>query len=288
MTGHPLFSVLIANYNNGCYLQQAIDSVMAQTYDNWEIILVDDGSTDNSAEIYKKYESDPRFYIYFNDKNYGCGYTKRRCAELANGEICGFLDPDDLLLSDALEKHIKIHVNYPDTSVIYSRCYDCNSKGEVIGKSRLLHLKENETYFDYRWYGSMHFASYKKSYYDKTEGISQSIQAGVDQDLYFKIEEVGKIYVLNEFTYKYIHRNPNAITKNLGKLWYWNMEVRRAACIRRGLDADTILSQDWNYLINQFKEDATYEKMQQIRNTRAFRLGKFLLKPFYIIKNIVK
>ena len=89
----PLFSVLITNYNNGRYLQEAIDSVLAQTYTNWEIILVDDKSTDNSFEIYEKYKDDGRFKIYYNEVNMGCGYTKHRCAELASGELCGFLDP---------------------------------------------------------------------------------------------------------------------------------------------------------------------------------------------------
>lgn len=100
----PLFSVLIANYNNGKYLMDAIDSVWRQTYTHWEIILVDDASTDNSKELYKELEKDNRIHIYYNEENRGCGYTKRRCADLANGELCGFLDPDDALTDDALEK----------------------------------------------------------------------------------------------------------------------------------------------------------------------------------------
>ena len=58
MKSNPLFSVLIANYNNGKYLHEAIASVYAQTYKNWEIILVDDASTDNSRELYKELEKD--------------------------------------------------------------------------------------------------------------------------------------------------------------------------------------------------------------------------------------
>ena len=69
---HPLFSILIANYNNGRYLQEAIDSVLAQTYTNWEVVIVDDKSTDNSFEIYEKYKDDPRFHVCFNDVNRGC------------------------------------------------------------------------------------------------------------------------------------------------------------------------------------------------------------------------
>ena len=56
MTNQPLFSVLIANYNNGKYLMDAIESVRRQTYTNWEIILVDDSSTDNSCELYNEPE----------------------------------------------------------------------------------------------------------------------------------------------------------------------------------------------------------------------------------------
>lgn len=281
----PLFSVLIANYNNGRFLQEAIDSVLAQTYSNWEIILVDDKSTDQSFEIYDKYRSDSRFRFFYNEENRGCGYTKRRCAELAGGDICGFLDPDDELLPDALEKHVNAHLTRPQVSVVYSRCYYCDPSGQVTGENRLLSLKEGETYFDYRWYGAMHLASYKNDYYRKTEGISPDIKAGVDQDLYFKIEEVGDIYVLNEFTYKYYQRNEGAITKNEGRLWYWNLKVREAACKRRGLDSDTLLCEDWKYIISNIQRDAAYEKERQIHSSLAYRLGKFLLSPLSWLKN---
>ena len=94
-TNQPLFSVLIANYNNGKYLMKAIESVRQQTYVNWEIVLVDDGSTDNSEELYSELEKDERIRIFRNEKNMGCGYTKRRCAELAKGGISVIKDSDD-------------------------------------------------------------------------------------------------------------------------------------------------------------------------------------------------
>ena len=61
---NPLFSILIANYNNGKHLEDTIISIMKQTYNNWEIILVDDSSTNNLADIYKKYEGLPNIHIY--------------------------------------------------------------------------------------------------------------------------------------------------------------------------------------------------------------------------------
>ena len=86
------FSVLIANYNNGQYLQDALNSVFNQTYSNWEIIIVDDCSTDNSHELYNNYVDDSRIHIYYNNRNYGCGYTKRRCVELAHGDDFNVFD----------------------------------------------------------------------------------------------------------------------------------------------------------------------------------------------------
>ena len=263
---------------------EAIDSVLNQTYSNWEIILVDDASTDNSYALYEELKHDVRIHVHHNKENMGCGYTKRRCAELANGEICGFLDPDDTLLPDAIQNHITAHVERPNVSVVYSRCYYCDKTGAIVGKNRLLELKEGESFFDYRWYGAMHLTSYKKEFYDKTEGISPMIKAGVDQDLYFKIEEVGDIFVLNKFTYKYYKRNEDAITKKEGRLWYWNMEVRKAACQRRGLDADSVISEDWQRVIDGIKRDTAFEKERQIHSSHAYRLGKAFLRPLSLFK----
>ena len=129
----PLFSVLIANYNNGCYLQEAIDSVLAQEYGNWEIVIVDDKSTDNSIEIYDKYKDDNRFHVYFNEKNEGVGYTKNRCVEKANGWICGFLDPDDVLVGEEVFGiMVKTHMDNIGASMVYSNMYDY-LRGRVAG-----------------------------------------------------------------------------------------------------------------------------------------------------------
>ena len=224
---NSLFSVLIANYNNAEYLMTAVESVRKQTYANWEIILVDDGSTDGSSQLYRELEKDSRIHIFLNDGNHGCGYTKARCASVANGEICGFLDPDDALLPDALEKHIMAHSENVNASVVYSKAYYCDTDFNILEEAKLPDLTGGKTYFDYRWWGCMHFTSYKKSFYDKTVGINPKAYAGVDQDLYFVIEEVGDIAVLDEFCYKYVimgHDHSIATDeKNYLRLWYWNL-----------------------------------------------------------------
>lgn len=282
--GNVLFSVLIANYNNGIYIEEAIDSVFKQTYSNWEIIIVDDGSTDNSHNIYENYKKESRIKVYFNEVNKGVGYTKRRCAELANGEICGFLDPDDVLLSDVLEVMVKIHLEKPNVSVVYSRAYLCDEKLNITQECKSVVFKKDETYFDYRWYGSMNFASYKNNFYKQTVGISDYLKAGVDQDLYFKIEEVGDIFYLNKFTYKYRKGLSMAVTANFHNLWYWNLVARIDTCKRRKLDVHEIIKEDFKEILNAY----AYEREMQVRKSKAYRLGKSLLKPFSWIKQIIK
>lgn len=307
MTQQLLFSVLIANYNNGKYLMDAIESVRQQTYTNWEIILVDDGSTDNSHELYKELEQDERIHIFLNDQNHGCGYTKRRCAELANGEICGFLDPDDALIDNALELMVNVHIIHPKVSVVYSKAYFCDTKFNVLEQASLPDFSNGKTYFNYRNHGSMNLATYKNAFYKLTDGINPNLQAGVDQDLYFRIEEVGDIYVLDEFTYKYVVKgHDSAISTNFdtyAKLWYWNLIARRDTCLRRNIP-ERILIDDFQKILDNYVKGIlernskevidkivaerlyahVYKKECEIRSSKAYRLGKLLLKPLYKIK----
>lgn len=230
-----LFSVLIANYNNAFYLQESIDSVLEQTYTNWEVILVDDKSTDDSQLIYDKYKDDLRFRIYYNDKNRGCGYTKRRCAELANGELCGFLDPDDALMPTALEVMVKAHAEHPECSLIYSTCYrysgDRNAEMPIwdyIGE-----IPEESDFLIYRKKLVSHFVSFKTSAYQKTEGIDPSLTAAVDRDLYYKLEEYGRLLHLPIPLYYYRINNEHSISigsKEADQNAYYN-------CIKSELNA---------------------------------------------------
>lgn len=284
----PLFSLLIANYNNGNYLQEAIDSVLSQSYKNWEIIIVDDGSTDNSREVYQQYEKDNRFRIFYNDCNHGCGYSKRRCVEEARGGVCGFLDPDDTLMPEALAKMMEVHEEQPDVSIVYSRCYLCDENMNIKGTNKLLSLNEGESFYTYRWFGAMNFSSFKKSFYDQTEGISPYLLAGVDQDLYFKMEEVGKIYVLDEFTYKYRKGVSTAVTNNWFRVWFWNLEVRRNACIRRGLDLKEETFQDFVKVVQERESNLLMQNRHDVLfSSVPFRVGYFLLYPFIKIMGLV-
>jgi glycosyltransferase involved in cell wall biosynthesis len=106
----PLVSVLMNCYDGEKYLKEAIDSVLAQTYQNWEIIFWDNQSTDRSAEIFKSYD-DPRLKYFFAPKH-TLLYEARNCAiEKASGELIAFLDVDDWWLSTKLEKQIPLFVD---------------------------------------------------------------------------------------------------------------------------------------------------------------------------------
>jgi glycosyltransferase involved in cell wall biosynthesis len=164
MDSKPLFSVLIANYNNGCFIEEAIDSVLVQTYTDWEIIIVDDGSIDNSRAILEKYREDNRIKIYYNDKNRGCGYTKRKCVELADGELCGFLDPDDAITPDAIAIMVDLHMKKEDCSLIYSTCYVCNDISEILYiEDRVGTIPEDEDLLANSMKGIAPFAAFKKT-----------------------------------------------------------------------------------------------------------------------------
>lgn len=237
----PLFSVLIAQYNNGRYLQEAINSVKEQTYTNWEIILIDDESTDNSKDIYKLYEDDDRIKIFFNEKNKGCGYTKRRCIELATGEICGFLDPDDLLMPSALEIMTNLHIQNEQEALIYSNYIETD---ETLRKKKKIepHPLQSDYLTSHSGYIS-HFATFKKNAYFRTQGIDTKFKRAIDQDLYYKLEEVGPVMYENSYLYIYrIHDGGISVKNNELAAFSWRLVAIMHACERRNINIEKIIA----------------------------------------------
>lgn len=119
---YPLVSVLMTSYNREKYIEEAIESVLASTYKNFELIIVDDGSKDRTAQIAKAYEaSDKRIVVYVNKENLGQFPNRNKAAGFANGELQMWVDSDDTIKPDAVEyivEQFKLHPN-AQFSLIY-------------------------------------------------------------------------------------------------------------------------------------------------------------------------
>ena len=289
MQKQPLFSVLIANYNNGKYLMEAIESVRQQTYTNWEIILVDDASTDNSKALYQELGKDPRIHIYYNEQNMGCGYTKRRCAEFANGEICGFLDPDDALIKDALQVMVNEHCKHPEASLINSTCYIADADMQIISKSTYAcQIPPDSSFLEYG-YGISHFATFKKNYYNKTIGIRMDFKRAVDHYLYYLLEEAGDVVFVDIPLYIYRQGTGNNISigvLNMHKALCWDMLAMADACKRRNISIDDCAFARVLYEMDNIAQETSWKKEIEIRNSKTYRLGAFLLKPMKELKRL--
>ena len=287
MKSDTLFSVLIANYNNGKYLDDAINSVFRQTYDNWEIIIVDDCSTDNSADKYKKYDSDPRIQIFYNDRNHGCGYTKRRCAELAHGDICGFLDPDDTLTPDALEVMVKAHQEDDSLSMVYSRFNEVDENLQFIRVSKQQGIIPEGSSFLEGDGGISHFVTFKTSAYRKTPGIDANFLRAVDHNMYFLLEEVGKVKFIDRVLYNYRTNTGSNISLggNGDKAYLWHLVGAIDACRRRGLPIEEVVLKDFRGWYGDLVHRARVRTTNEMKNSRTYRLGNILLLPFKYIKS---
>ena len=282
-----LFSVLIASYNNGIYIEDAINSIYNQTYTNWEIIIVDDCSTDISHEVYKQYQDDPRIHIYYNKKNCGCGYTKRRCAELANGEICGFLDPDDTLEPSALEVMVKAHEEDESLSLVYSRHNEVDQDLQYLYTSGIQKAIPVGSTFLING-GISHFVSFKKSAYNKTIGIGSEFLRAVDHDLYFKLEEVGNIKFIDAVLYNYRRNTGNNISlgDNAEKAYLWHIVGIIDACRRRGLPLEDIIYNDFRKWCSNNYNPSIERGRKEIINSRPYQLGYCLLYPFILARKV--
>ncbi len=236
MQQNPLFSVLVANYNNSQYLDECIDSIENQSYQNYEIIIVDDQSKDNSIEVIeKRIRDNTRIKLFRNSKNKGCGYTKNRAISEAKGQIAAFVDPDDALANNALEEMANAFLSHHITFA-YSQMYMCDENLDVES----IFLKSREVPFEDPYFFNCpiqmaHFFAFSTEAYNQTLGIDISLYNAVDQDLYLKIYETGKGFFLRKPLYFYrVHQKgiSQDKTRDLSKINFgkviWESMRRRA------------------------------------------------------------
>lgn len=280
-----LFSILIANYNNGSFFKDCYNSIINQTNQKFEVIIVDDASTDNSVEIITNLiKNDNRFKLFQNERNYGCGYTKRRCVELATGEICGFVDPDDAIVYDALEKMVASHIQNPNDSLISSKYFLTDLKLNVIDKCKHGEkIPNNESYLKYGKGAVTHFATFKLKLYNNTVGLNPNYKRAVDQNLYYLLEEQGSIGFVDEFLYLYrINKNSISANENVYKARYWHFKALENTYKRRLKNNDISVGNFSKAEMKQKKDDFLLSRMQRETALKFYRK-----KYYFLLQSII-
>ena len=140
----PLVSIIMPAYNSEKYISESIESVIKQTYQNWELLITDDKSQDSTRTIVKSYsKKDPRIKLFFNSENGGAGVARNNSIKEANGRFIAFLDADDIWLPEKLEKQINFMLEgeYIFTYTAYQKFKGTSSLGIFLPPSTTTYNK---------------------------------------------------------------------------------------------------------------------------------------------------
>lgn len=214
----PLVSVIMNCYNGETYLREAIDSIYAQTYQNWEIIFLDNASTDDSANIAKSYDKKIK---YFNtERNLILGKARVLAVNEAKGEYLTFLDCDDVWNRDKLEKQVEIVDD--KLGIIYSRSDVISGDGKILGTipRKIGFPIFGEVFGELAKENFIPFVSalVPKDKYYAVGGFSEKYKTAVDYDLFLKLSNSYRVEFIDEILCKYRQHSNNLslIQKSLG------------------------------------------------------------------------
>jgi glycosyltransferase involved in cell wall biosynthesis len=224
----PLVSVYLTNYNYGLFIRQAIESVLEQTQQDFELIIIDDGSVDNSRRIIEEYAGHPKIKIIFQN-NKGLNVTNNIALRAARGRYIMRLDADDWLdshavevLSNKLERNPKIGLVFPDY-------YLANAEGNIIGQVRR-HDFEDVTLLDQPAHGAC--TMIRSSCLREVGGYNENFSCQDGYDLWIRFIEHFEVCNINLPLFFY-RQHGNNLTGNEERILSTRSEIVRRVVERR-------------------------------------------------------
>lgn len=277
-------SVIIPAYNCENFLAQTLDSVLAQTYTNWECIIVDDGSTDGTLSIARDFALSDSRILCFHQENKGPSAARNEAILHSSGDFILPLDADDIILPSYIEKAISHFKAFPETKLVYS-------KAEYFGvQNGIWNLPSYS--FPTLLFRNCIFCSamYRRSDYDATSGYNESMRAGLeDWDFWIALLNPDDIvHCIDEFLFRYrthfTSRSSNADNQfaNLYKQICTSHEEKFKPYLPDVLYQFQDCLQTFSARIL-----ATESALKKIESSMDYKVGKSLLKPFLAIKKMI-
>lgn len=212
---NPIVSVVIPVYNRETLIKRAIYSIINQTYSNLEILVIDDGSADKTAEKVKEIH-DSRIKYYKIENNSGVAHARNKGVELSNSEYIVFMDSDDESYPDRIEKKLKLILTLPEEyGAVYCGREIYNSHtGEKIGEKRLeVDFKKNFTEGSYFLTPGTGTLMMKKKVFEEVGYFDSRLRSHEDTEMAIRVSQQYKYAFLNEVLVK-VYRYHSQITNN--------------------------------------------------------------------------
>lgn len=216
----PLVTVYITNYNYERFLRQSIESVLAQSLKNFELIIVDDGSKDNSRSIIEEYRELP-FVTIIYQKNKGLNITNNVAMRVAKGKYLMRLDADDYLVPNALEKLVAPLEAADDLGLVFPDYYYVDAEGNMTGEERRHNFEKEVSLYDQPAHGACTII--RLSFLKKIGGYNESFTCQDGYDLWLKFIIHYSVKNVNEPLF-YYRRHGSNLTTNEERI----LETRRA------------------------------------------------------------
>ena len=273
-------SVIVPCYLKAQYLSQALDSVLCQTYNNWECIIVNDGSPDSTEEVALRYSAADSRIKYIVQENQGVSSARNNGIRQSNGEFVLALDADDWISPEYMEEAVSYLIQHPCVKLVYSRYERFNHHGSsewvlpeysyerfILGDSIIVCS-----------------AIYRRFDFDRIGGYDESMQGYEDWDFWLRLlDKDDEVYRIDKMLFHY--RSDSSIVSSQVA---HDIRLYRQKLCEKHSDIYKPLYVDVLYYYSFLQESMELEKELQntkkVYSSHAYRLGKFLLKPFSWLK----
>jgi glycosyltransferase involved in cell wall biosynthesis len=213
---YPLISIIIPTFNHAVFLSDAIDSLLTQTYKNIEIIVVDDGSTDNTLEVVQQYQNS--LILYLKQKNYGLPAARNFGLRKSKGKYVAFLDADDRFLPN----HLQIsHDTIREKPQVGFVCGNIRTFGMVDDFKHIHNCSPTPDHYASLLRGcfivNVGACLFHKSKLIELGGFNEKYKASEDWELFFRIVRISPIYCHHQVVLEY-RRTPGQMSRQLGRM----------------------------------------------------------------------
>jgi glycosyltransferase involved in cell wall biosynthesis len=275
---NPLVSVIVTCYNYASYLDEALQSILEQTFIDWECIIINDGSTDNTDNVAKNWVSKDQRFQYISKNNEGVSTARNHGIEKAKGEYIVTLDADDKYEKTFIEKAVAIADKNKEIGIVNSwGVFFGNNKKDVVFKT------EGEDFFDFLFRNAaIGTALFRKECWEKVGGYDNNPENGYeDWEFFLRVANLGwRAHVIEEVLFYYRQHNTSRRVE-MGK-----KDIASKKYIY--LKNKAIYLENYDHLIEYFlnaieKEKKNTKKMTQ---TKEFRIGTMVLKPFRVFRKL--